>query len=83
MTHANNINATSNYAVFPSLYFGQTSGSSGTYGPFNSFFNINVAYFTSTDFRANIQKDSGDNANVYIQFLVIYDMIGTDFPKNY
>ena len=83
MTLANNINATSNYAVFPSLHFGQTSGSSGTYGPFNSFFNINVSYFTSADFRADIQKGSGDNANVYIQFLVIYDMVGTDFPKNY
>ena len=83
MSLANNINATSNYSVFPSLYFGQTSGSSGTYGPFNSFFNINVSCFTSTEFRANIQKGSEDNANVYIQFLVIYDMVGTDFPKNY
>ena len=82
MTLANNINGTTNYAVFPSLYYG-SSGSSGTYGVLDSFFKINVSNFTSTQFYANIEKGSGDNANVYIQFLVIYDMIGTDFPKSY
>ena len=82
MTLANNINETTNYAVFPSLYYGY-SGSSGTYGVFDSFFKINVSNFTSTQFSANFQKGSGNNANVYIQFLVIYDMVGTDFPKSY
>ena len=82
MTLANNINGTTNYAVFPSLYYG-SSGSAGTYGVFNSYFSINVSNFTSTQFYANFKKGSGDNANVYIQFLVIYDMVGTDFPKSY
>jgi hypothetical protein len=82
MTLANNINGTTNYAVFPSLYYGY-SGSGGTYGVFDSYFDINVSNFTSTQFFCNIKKGSGDNANVYIQFLVIYDMVGTDFPKSY
>ena len=82
MILANNINATTNYAVFPSLYYGY-SGSSGTYHVFDSYFNINVSNFTSTQFFCNIKKGNGDNANVYIQFLVIYDMVGTDFPKSY
>jgi hypothetical protein len=83
MTLANNINGTTNYAVFPSLYYGITDVSSGTYGVWNSFFDINVSNFKSTQFLCNISKGSGNNANVYIQFLVIYDMVGTDFPKSY
>ena len=82
MTLANNINGTTNYAVFPSLYYGY-HGSGGTYSVFDSYFDINVSNFTSTQFYANFKKGSGDNANVYIQFLVIYDMVGTDFPKSY
>jgi len=83
MTLANNINGTTNYAVFPSLYYGFASGSGTTYGVFNSYFNINVSNFTETQFYCNIAKGTGDNANVYIQFLVIYDVPGTDFPKSY
>ena len=82
MTLANNISGTDNYAVFPSLYYGY-SGSSGTYHVFDSYFNINVSNFTSTQFFCNIKKGTGDAANVYIQFLVIYDVPGTDFPKSY
>ena len=82
MTLANNINGTTNYAVFPSLYYGY-SGSGGTYGVFDSYFDINVSNFSETQFYCNIKKGTGNNANVYIQFLVIYDMVGTDFPKSY
>ena len=78
----NNINGTTNYAVFPSLYYGY-HGSSDTYRVFDSFFNINVSGFTETQFFCNIKKNTGDAANVYIQFLVIYDVEGTDFPKSY
>ena len=83
MLLANNINGTTNYAVFPSLYYGFASGSGTTYGVYDSYFNINVSNFTPTQFFCNIKKGSGDAANVYIQFLVIYDMVGTDFPKSY
>ena len=82
MLLANNISGTTNYAVFPSLYYGY-SGSGDTYHVYDSYFNINVSDFTDTQFYCNIKKGSGDAANVYIQFLVIYDVPGTDFPKNY
>ena len=82
MLLANNISGTSNYAVFPSIYYGY-GGSSDTYHVYDSYFNINVSDFTDTQFYCNIKKGTGDAANVYIQFLVIYDVPGTDFPKNY
>ena len=83
MTLANNINGTTNYAVFPSIYFGIADVSGGTYHVFDSYMDINVSNFTETQFFCNIKKSTGDNMNVYIQFLVIYDMVGTDFPKSY
>ena len=82
MLLGNNISGTRNYAVFPSIYYGY-SGSGDTYHVYDSYFNINVSNFTETQFFCNIKKGSGDAANVYIQFLVIYDVEGTDFPKSY
>ena len=79
MTLANNINGTTNYAVFPSIYLGSNSSS-----VWDNFFNIVVSNITETQFTANLKNvNSYESFNVYIQFLVIYDMVGTDFPKSY
>ena len=68
--------------VFPSLYYGY-SGSSGTLMKcLTVFFKINVTNFNETYFAFNGLKGTGDNANVYIQFLVIYDVFGTNFKSS-
>ena len=78
MTLANNINGTTNYAVFPSIYLGSNSS------VWDNFFDIVVSNITETQFTANLKnRDSYESFNVYIQFLVIYDMVGTDFQKSY
>jgi hypothetical protein len=85
MTLQNNIYGTTNYTVLPSVYYGYT-GSSGTYGPRGTSGSITepVIYgITSTDFRFVFQKDTNDNVNIYIIFLIIYQIKNTDFPKVY
>ena len=79
MTLNNNINETTNYAVFPSIYMGSSSSS-----VWDNMFNIVISDITETEFKANLNNvNSYESFNVYIQFLVIYDMVGTDFPKSY
>ncbi len=79
MTLNNNINGTTNYAVFPSIYMGSSSSS-----VWDNMFNIVISDITETQFTANLNNiNSYESFNVYIQFLVIYDVEGTDFPKSY
>ena len=79
MTLNNNINETTNYAVFPSIYMGSSSSS-----VWDNMFNIVISDIKETQFTANLNNvGSYESFNIYIQFLVIYDMVGTDFPKSY
>jgi len=83
MTLAHNVLNTSNYSVFPSIYYGFT-GSAGTYdaaGTSGAIKQIIISLITSTNFVWTLEKDGSDNVNVYLQFLIVYGMSGTDYPK--
>jgi hypothetical protein len=82
-TLQNNYTNTTNYAVFPSIYYGYT-GSSGTYdsratssavGP------IIIYDITSTGFSWALTKTTGQNVDIYLVFLVIYNLDNLDYSK--
>lgn len=82
--HHNSANNT-NYAVFPSIYYGY-SGSSGTYNAQNSSSSLNnivITNRTSSSFSWTTTKTTGDNINVYIVFLVVYGVSNSGFPSSY
>jgi hypothetical protein len=71
--------------VFPSIYYGY-SGSGGTYNATNTsgaMKQIVIAGITSTNFSYYFQKDTGDNVNIYINFLIVYQMPNSDYAKSY
>jgi hypothetical protein len=80
-----NIHGTTNYAVFPTVYYGY-SGSSGTYdlsGTSGTIQQMVVNSITATQFNVFFNRGSGDNLNVYVSCLVVYDAPNTDYPKAY
>lgn len=85
LTLQHNITATTNYAVFPSIYYGYT-GSGGTYNALDTstaMKSIVISDITSTEFTYNFQKSTGNNVNIYINFLVVYQMPNTTYAKTY
>jgi hypothetical protein len=82
----NNIYSTTDYAVFPSYYYGYT-GSSGTYDLEETLGAIEtqmiISNITNTSFVFNVNKSTGDNINIIVCFLVVYKAAGTEFSKSY
>jgi len=79
-----NGNGTTNYSVFPSIYYGYT-GSSGTYNAnetSNAIKQIIITGITSSQFTWTLRKTTGDNVNVYLLFLVVYS-VSSNYPKVY
>lgn len=82
---SSNITNTLNYAVFPSVYYG-FSGSGGTYNATNTSGALNtivISNITSSQFTFNLQKTTGQNVNIYLTFLIVYNVENTDYPKAY
>jgi cytoskeletal protein CcmA (bactofilin family) len=82
-----NTTETTNYIVIPTIYYGY-NGSSGTYNAMNSSLNlanaIVISNRTSSSFVWQTTKNgTGDNINVWISFLVIYNCQGTNYPVSY
>lgn len=82
-----NTTNTTNYIVIPTIYYGYT-GSGGTYNAMNSSINLEYAIVisnrTSSSFVWQTSKNgTGDNINVYISFLVLYNVQGTSYPVSY
>jgi len=80
----NNNQNTTNYMVFPSIYYGYT-GSSGTYNANSSssaLQNIIIYNITKSSFDWVVNKDTADNVNLYICFHVIFSN-ALNFPKTY
>lgn len=85
MTLAHNTTSTTNYSVFPSLYYG-FSGSSGTYDSFSTssaLHNIVIGGRTDSSFNWSVNKATGDNVNVFLVFLVIYNASNSNYPSYY
>ncbi len=85
MTLLNNLEATTDYSVFPSFYFGFT-GSGGTYDIGATSSAVNQVMITNRlpgSFEWYITKSTGDNINVYVVFLVIYGVSTSAYPSIY
>jgi hypothetical protein len=85
MTLALNASATTNYSVFPSLYYNY-AGSSGTFNALStsgSLNNIVIGARTASSFSWSLNKATGDNVNAYVVFLVIYNASSSNYPNSY
>ena len=85
MTLAHNVTATTNYSVFPNIYYG-FSGSSGTYDSLSTSSAINnivIGARTDSSFNWSINKATGNNVNVFLVFLVIYNASSSAYPSYY
>lgn len=80
-----NPSGTANYTVLSSFYYGY-SGSGGTYDYGASATAITSAPLisaqTSTSFKFYFSKSTGDNINVYLNFVIVYAPVST-FPLAY
>jgi len=82
---SHNVTNTTNYAVFPSVYYG-FSGTAGTYnalGTSGALRPIVISSITSSNFTFNLEKQTSDNVNIYITFLIVYNVANTNYPKSY
>ena len=71
---SNNTANNTNYAVFPSIYYG-FGGSGGTYNASQSagaIGSIVITLRTPSSFTWTLNKGTADNVNVFITFLVVY-----------
>jgi len=86
MTLQNNIYGTTNYAVFPTVYYGYT-GSSGTWTAENTsriIKHVVIYGITNTDFTFVMARgETDENINIYITFFITYQIKNTDYPKSY
>lgn len=85
MTLLHNTTNTTNYAVFPSVYYGY-GGSGGTYSSSATAGTITPIVWTTrtaSSFGWTMSKGMGDNINVYIVFLVVYNVSNSSFPSSY
>lgn len=79
-----NNNFGTNYAVFTSIYYGY-SGSDGTYDSTNTSGALSpvvINTIKSSSFKWVFSKTTGDNVNIYIVFMVVYNN-ALDYPKSY
>jgi hypothetical protein len=75
---------TANYAVFSSIYYG-FSGSSGTFDALatsNTCHPMVINTITSTSFEYIFGHGSGDNLNIYVVFMVVFNPV-LDYTKSY
>lgn len=80
----NNDFGTNDYAVFTSFYYGY-SGSSSTYDAQNTSSAITpmvINSITSSSFEWVFTKTTGDDVNIYIVFMVVYNK-ALDYSKSY
>jgi hypothetical protein len=76
---------TTDYAVFPSFYYGYT-GSSGTYSAMNTSNAIHyepiVDERTTSGFKIKFKRTNGDNLNIFLTALVVFDS-SFNYPPRY
>ena len=76
---------TTDYAVFPSFYYGYT-GSSGTYTAMGTSSAINyepiVNDRTTSGFKIKFKRTTGDNLNIFLTALVVFDS-SFNYPPKY
>jgi hypothetical protein len=80
-----NATSTTNYSVFPSIYYNY-SGSGGTYDQFqtsSAIQNIVIGTRASNSFIFALNKATGDNVNCYLVFLVVYNAPISNYPTSY
>lgn len=85
ITLASNITATTNYTVMSGIYYGFT-GSGGTYTAPETSLEVGfpvISNITATQFTWNVGKDNTQNVNIYLTFLICYNLAGTNYPKTY
>lgn len=85
LTLSGNSAGTTNYSVFPSIYYG-FSGSGGTYnasGTAGAVQQIVIYGITASQFQWVISKQTSDNVNIILNFLIVYNVIGTNYSKAY
>lgn len=75
------------YAVFATIYDGYTGGSSGTYnnaGTSTALGQVIISLRTSSSFTFTLAHDNtGDDVNVYVQFLIVYGVSNSGYPSSY
>jgi hypothetical protein len=74
-----------NYAVFSSIYYGFT-GSSGVYNAADTSSAMNqivINNITTASFDWVFKHSTGDNLNIYIVFMVVYNDTELTYPKSY
>ena len=75
---------TTDYAVFSSIYFPYTGDSDGTYddNSTSSAVNTMIIYsITKASFNWVFTHGSGDNLNIYVVFMVVFNS-GLDYSKS-
>ena len=85
MTLSQNLEATMNYSVFPSFYYGY-GGSGGTYditATSSAIHQVMITNRLTSAFDFVVTKTTGDNINVYIVFLVVYGVYSSGYPSAY
>lgn len=85
ITLAHNSSATTNYSVFPSVYY-NFSGSGGTYDKYGTSGALNTIVIgarTDSSFNWTVTKSTSNNVNVYLVFLVIYNASSSTYPSHY
>ena len=79
-----NLLNTKKYVVLPTVYYGY-SGSGGTYNAKNTsgaLHPIVISNITYSQFTWNLEKSTGDNVNIYIIFIIIFNK-DANYTKNY
>lgn len=81
---AQNTTGTIDYAVFTSVYYGY-SGSGGTYNAIESasISGVVISDRSESGFTFNLNKSTSDNVNLYLVFMVVYNVTGCDYPVSY
>jgi hypothetical protein len=87
MALQNNTANNTNYAVFATVYDGYTGSSSGTYnnaGSSTALGQVIISLRTPSSFTFTLAHDqTGNNVNVYVQFLVVYGVSNSAYPSSY
>lgn len=85
ITLASNSSGTAQYTVLSSFYYGY-GGSGGTYNYAASATAITcpilISEQTSSSFKFYFTKSTGDNINIYVNFMIVYSPVNT-FPVAY
>ena len=83
VTLSNNYTNTTNYAVFPTVYYGY-SGSGGTYDAIDTSSAVHpiiIEDISASEFYWSLGKHTGDNVNITIVFLIVYNLDNLNYAK--